>query len=341
MSQDLAFTIILPIYHGGDALRRALASLREIDFPPDRFEVLVAGPANDGESARVTEAESAAAPFELLYVPAPSAERAVELNAACAAARGAVLALTDEHCLVPPEWLRALSTVLEREPDAGIIGGPDRVDYTGTVFGPALNWALNSFVGSGGLRRKEGLSAGKYYPRIYNMAVQRAVALEVSPPGGGNGPRPFDEGLSVHQNVDLTDRVERLGRRTVYAPQFAIRNCRDTTFASFLRRNFDMARTARALGAHRLPHALLAASVLAFVVLAVLAVLSPRFHIVLGACASLYALVLLTCGLAAVGRTGALSTVVTAPLLLTGIHLTRGVGYLFPLPRANRTANGA
>jgi GT2 family glycosyltransferase len=242
---------------------------------------------------------------------------------------------------VPPDWLRKLAEVLEREPDAGIVGGPDEVMYSGTRFGPALDWVLSSFVGTAGCRREGGLSAGKYYPRMCNMGIPRRVALAAALKAGDGPLRVFNESLNVHENVDLANRVEQLGKRIVYAPELCITNRRDTTFFSFLRRNFDMARAARTLGAHRLPHALVTISVLGFLALAVMAVFFQVFGVLLGVCVVMYALTLLCSALAAAKKTKRLDVLVAVPLLLLGIHLARGFGYLFPLSCREGAAGNA
>jgi glycosyltransferase involved in cell wall biosynthesis len=42
MKQRMKFSVILPVCHGGVFLEKALDSLGQIDFPINRFEVIVA-----------------------------------------------------------------------------------------------------------------------------------------------------------------------------------------------------------------------------------------------------------------------------------------------------------
>ena len=334
MNQPPTFSVIVPVYHGGRFLRDALTSLGALDYPPDQLEVIVAGPAEDAEARRITEEAAARAAARVRYVPSSSARKASELNAACAVASGRILAFTDDDCVLPLDWLTGLEGVFEREPDAGAVGGPDELIAAGSSFGLALDWVLNSFVGTGGCRRQKGLRVGTYYPKLCNMATPRRVALEVALPTGGNGPQLFDERLSVHENVDLAHRIERSGRRIVFAPQVSVRHYRDTTFLSFTRRNLRMAAASRRLGVHRLAHGVLAASVLGGLALAVCAPFFAPARIVLVAGAALYAVVLLASAVRAAAATRRWAALLIVPLLLVAIHLSRGIGYLLPAPVA-------
>jgi hypothetical protein len=45
--------------------------------------------------------------------------------------------------------------VIAREPGVGIIGGMDEIETDGSAFDLALDHVLQSFLGSGGLRRAD------------------------------------------------------------------------------------------------------------------------------------------------------------------------------------------
>jgi len=52
MCEPIVFSVILPVCHGGTFLKKAIRSLREIDFSPDTFEVIVVGSAVNSELAK-------------------------------------------------------------------------------------------------------------------------------------------------------------------------------------------------------------------------------------------------------------------------------------------------
>jgi cellulose synthase/poly-beta-1,6-N-acetylglucosamine synthase-like glycosyltransferase len=332
MAEDLAFSVIIPVFHGGAALRNVLASMRELDFPANGFEVLVAVPEGDEATLALIDEEAASCDFALACVACPTSERPALLNAASARARGNILAFTDEHCTVSPGWLSSLNAALSGDAKLGMAGGPDQLAYSNRWLGKGLSWVMNSFAGTGGCRSNRGLRAGRFYPRPCNMAVRRSVATDVAYEARGDRVRIFDESLPVHENIDLTERIEGAGWRVVHVPDMHVTNFRDTQFLSFVSRNFQMARVARKMGVHRLPHTTMSATILAVLALAVLATVYPHARIALGATALAYATMLIGCALLALLRTGKASVLLTVPLLLAVLHFARGFGYIAPAP---------
>ena len=331
MPDELEFSVILPVCHGGGFLRKSLASLRGLDFPPDRFEVLVVGADGDSESYDAAAGEAASAALAISYIACGSTNRSARLNAACAAARGRFLAFADDDCVFLPEWLRRLSAVLHTTGDIGIAGGCDEIVHGGSAFAVALDRVFNTFIGSGGIRRGAGVRVGKYYPKLWNMTVPRETALHVALKSEDGLPQVFKESLSVHEDVDLAHRVSGAGKKIVYAPEVRIRHYRDTTFRSFVSRNFAMARTCRSLGIHRFPHTVLAVFALSALSLSIASLFYQRLWVLLLGFVGIYTILLLAAAVDGLRKTRNLTASLMIPPLLVSLHFARGLGYLFPL----------
>lgn len=329
MSRELEFSIILPVCHGGRFLRDALSSIRKVDYSPELFEVIVAGLNGDEESLGITDAEASRSQFDVKYVGCDKPNRSRMLNIAFANSSGRVLVFADDDCLFRDDWLRKFNDVFKREPGLGIVGGEDVLEHSGSAFDTALDSILNSYLGTGGLRKGGRLRAGKYYPKLWNMALPRDVACGVALKAE-DGRHVFDESLDVHEDVDLANRVERSGRPIVFAPEVRVGHARDTTWPGFVSRNFTMARTSRSLGVHRMPHMALAAFATGMPALAVASVFVPQVRHMFLIVAGLYGAALLTLAVRSFLRTRRLGVVVLVPLLLVSLHLARGIGYMFP-----------
>jgi GT2 family glycosyltransferase len=275
------FSIIVPVVHGGPFLQETLASLRSLDYSAREFEVVV------GENPN----------------------RAAALNDACRRSQGAILVFTDDDCVAPKDWLKVLHCALEREADAGAVGGRDVLAPSDSAFDLSLDFVLNSFLGTGNLRRGDRTKAGRYYPKLWGMAVPREIALAVARDGG----KVFDESLPVSEDTDLAARIERAGRRIVYAPEWVVTHHRDTTWGSFARRSFLAGRASRALRVNTLPHLLLA-------ILLVLLLWWPTLLA--------YLAVLLLEGARAAVRTRRLQAVGLVPGLLLTCQVARALGWL-------------
>ncbi len=312
MSSEIDFSIILPVCHGGVLLRETLDSIRQLDYPRERFEVVIAGR---------EEVPSAGAPYPMRTISVDTANRSAALNAACAAARGDWLAFADDDCLIRPDWLRTLAAVIAREPGAGIIGGVDELVTDGSAFDLALDHVLQSFLGSGGLRRGKGVRTGRYYPRLWNMALSRGVTTSLLT-------GVFDETILVHEDVELAERARTKGFRIVFAEELRIGHRRDTTFRSFVRRNFRMAVVAGRFGLHRWAHSVLAAAVLAMPVLAVASPVQPMARVALAAGVAVYAVMILGVSIQGAWKRRRLAVLAITPALLASCHLARGTGFL-------------
>jgi GT2 family glycosyltransferase len=330
MNKEIEFSVILPVCHGGDFLKNALKSLGRLEFPRERFEVLFAGPDNDEELRHAVESESARMNITMKYIGAVRSNRSAQLNAAISQARGRILLFADDDCVFLPDWLYKVGNVFERETNIGVVGGLDRTEKNEPPFNIALDYVLNSFLGTGGLRRNQGPSVGKYYPKLWNMAIPREVALSVEIKSQEGLSQVFNETLDVHEDVELIHRIEKTGKQIIYAPEVIVMHSRDTTLFSFTGRSFNMARTSRSIGVHRLPHMSLAAFTLGMIALTIASIVSEPLRIVLAVVSAIYIVMLMVSALGGFMRSKQLVVGMYVPALLIALHFSRGLGYLFP-----------
>ncbi|HEX8994982.1 MAG TPA: glycosyltransferase [Ktedonobacterales bacterium] len=124
-------SVVVPTYRRPQLLERCLDALRIQIFDPTEYEIIVAddaGAAGDAETAAIV---SRLARLQALQGPAlsrvvvgdvsrahgPAAAR----NAGWRAARGAIIAFTDDDCIPDPDWLRA-GVAAMREGISGVSG---------------------------------------------------------------------------------------------------------------------------------------------------------------------------------------------------------------------------
>jgi len=323
----LVFSIILPVVHGGAHLEDALRSLDDMEFDAARFEVLVAGPNSDYGSRAVMERMDRESSKCFLYIPVGSGRISRLLNAACRSARGDYWVFVDDDCEFPPDGLKILENIIQRENTFGILGGQDRLKG-GSAFDGALDIVLNSFLGTGGLRRGRGIRGGKYFPKLWNMVAPREVALSAAGGEGTEGLKVFDESLDVYLDVDLAGRIEASGRRILYTPEFVVWHKRRTNFRSFFRRNAAMAGTSRMLGVHRLAHCVLACAVLGIPALLLLGSLFDPLRWAGYLTAAGYGAGVIGASGWGAARAGEWRAFPWAMLLFVSLHVARAVGYL-------------
>ena len=95
-------SVIVPVLNEEKVIGGCLKSIRALDYPGDRFEVIVA---DNGSIDRTIEI---AREYGATVVHQPKRGAAAARNAAIAAARGDWIAMTDADCVVHPLWLKHL-----------------------------------------------------------------------------------------------------------------------------------------------------------------------------------------------------------------------------------------
>ena len=162
------------------------------------------------------------------------------------------------------------------------------------------------------------------------MAITREVSLSVRLNEHDGILQVFNESLDVHEDVELVHRIEEKGKRIIFAPEIIVTHSRDTTLQTFTKRSFNMARTSRRIGVHRLPHMFLAFFALGMIMLAISALINQQTRHVFLIVSAIYAAALIVSGFGGYVRTRQLSMFIHVPILLLAQHFSRGLGYLFP-----------
>ena len=330
LPRDIHFSIIIPVYHSGPFLKQALRSLMGLTYPHEGFEVLVGGNQDDEKSRRIVAGEAGSGDASIRFITSPFEHKAAVLNAACCAAKGRYLIFTDDDCRFFPDWLERYESAFARDPEIGMIGGPDVLEDRASGFDRALDYVLRSPLVTGRLPLPGSKRLVKYYPKLFNMAVTRSVVLEVSRAGEGVPPHVFDESLMVHEDVDLARKIEQSGRKLKFCPEVRVKHFRDTNMRDFLMRNFQLGRACRTLKVHRLPQTLLSVLILGLGASLVTALVFGTLGGVVFLIPGAYVLILVASAIHGSLRTRSPGALVRIPCLMAGLHISRGLGYGIP-----------
>ena len=152
-------SVVVPTCNRPDMLGRCLAALRDQDLDPAEYEIVIADDgAPDGDATRRLVEEAARAPGGPGVRYLPLAERrgpAAARNAGWRAARGRIVAFTDDDCVPTPGWLRAgLDAFYD-----GVVGA------SGRVVVPLPPRPTDYELNAGGLNRSQFVTASCFYRR--------------------------------------------------------------------------------------------------------------------------------------------------------------------------------
>ena len=128
------FSIIIPTYNRPERLKNCLNAIAKIDYPQDRFEVIVV---DDGSK---TPLDEVVAPLQNLIliklIYQANAGPAAARNRGGKEAQGEFLAFTDDDCQPLPDWLTQFAASLATAPRA-MIGGRTINALTDNLFSTA------------------------------------------------------------------------------------------------------------------------------------------------------------------------------------------------------------
>lgn len=190
-------SVIVPVFNGEETIRTCVESLLELDYPPDRFEVLVV----DNRSTDRTRTILRDYPVTVLEEVQIQSSYAAR-NLGIRRSRGEVLAFTDADCVVEHGWLRAIARAIA-SPDAGGVAGP--IEAYGTDS-PIEQYQAHRAI------RAERAYNHKVLPfaQTANAAYRRSVFDRIG---------LFNPGILFGGDLDLSWRMQReLGLRLVYEP---------------------------------------------------------------------------------------------------------------------------
>jgi GT2 family glycosyltransferase len=209
-------SIIIPTYNGKALLATCLPALRVQTYPADRFEVIVVDDASGDSTVAYLAADF---PEARTVALAQNSGFIAACNAGVAVAQGEILVLLNNDTEAEPGWLEALVTALLEHPEAGSAASKmllfERRDTLHTA---------GDLMGKNGIPRNRGVwekDEGQYdqdrwvFGPCGGAAAYRRKAWQQA---GG-----FDPTLFMYmEDVDLAWRLQRLGWRSIYAPDARI-----------------------------------------------------------------------------------------------------------------------
>lgn len=207
-------SVVVCTRNRADSLERTLRALAEMAVPPSiAWEIVVVDNGSADRTAEVVAdaARRLAVPVRAVREDRPGLSRA--RNAGVRAARGSLIAFTDDDCRVDPHWLARIEAAFVAEPSLHVLTGRVELhDARDRPVGVRLQReaaALTSF------RDVAALAIG------CNMACRRAVF---------DGDAFFDVRLGAGTRIpsaedwDFVYRALKAGRRVAFSPDVLVRH---------------------------------------------------------------------------------------------------------------------
>ncbi len=226
---QLFFSVVIPTYNRPERLAICLQSLAALDYPRDRFEVIVV---DDGSEMPL---ESVVEPFQkqidLTLLKQPNGGPAKARNTGAFQAKGRFLAFTDDDCTPAPDWLTSLAARFAQSADC-MIGGLTVNSLSKNLYSTASQVLIDYLYAY--------YNAKSDRARFFasnNLAVSTDRFLAI---GGFDTSYP----LAAAEDRELCDRWLYKGYQMIYAPEVLVYHAHHLALHTFWRQHFNYGRGA-------------------------------------------------------------------------------------------------
>lgn len=195
MDMKPKYSVIVPVYNRVDEVRDLLESLYAQQHKD--FEVILVEDGSTEPCGDVAR-EYADKGLDVKYFYKSNDGRSIARNYGIERAAGDYFIFFDSDCVIPPDYFVNLDRELRVQP-LDCFGGPDAAHDSFSDTQKAINFAMTSFLTTGGIRGGK-VQMEKFVPRSFNMGYSRKVWQTV----GG-----FREMFS--EDIDMSMRIREGG----------------------------------------------------------------------------------------------------------------------------------
>lgn len=221
---SLHFSFIIPVYNRPTEVEELLNSFTQLSGD-NSFEVVIVEDGSTETSKHIVV--QFAQLLNISYFFKENSGPGDSRNFGMKHAKGNYFIILDSDCLLPANYLVEVQKALQ-DNYVDCFGGPDAAHSSFSSLQKAINFAMTSFITTGGIRgNKKQLNA--FQPRSFNMGLSKK-AFEAS---GGFG--------NIHpgEDPDLSIRLWKLGFKTPLFPKAFVFHKRRISWRKFYKQVFN------------------------------------------------------------------------------------------------------
>jgi glycosyltransferase involved in cell wall biosynthesis len=212
------FSLIIPVYNRPDEVDELLESLSRTTYK-EIFEIVLI---EDGSTIRCQDVASKYGNrLDIAYYYKENSGPGDSRNYGMSKARGDYFIIFDSDCIIPENYLSEVELALKKN-YVDCFGGPDSALDSFTDIQKAINFAMTSFLTTGGIRGGSE-KIDKFQPRSFNMGLSRKAFMASK--GFGN--------IHPGEDPDLSIRLWNLGFETKLFPKAFVYHKRRIDWGKF------------------------------------------------------------------------------------------------------------
>ena len=226
---EIYYSFIIPVYNRPDEIKELLDSFKNLEGNLD-YEIVIV---EDGSSIKADEvANSYNEDLNIAYFYKENSGPGDSRNYGMRHAKGNYFIILDSDVILPSNYLMEVNNFLSKA-YYDCFGGPDAAHHSFSNLQKAINFAMTSFITTGGIRGgKQQIE--DFQPRSFNMGLSKKAFLET----GGFG--------KIHpgEDPDLSLRLLKLGFKTTLIDKAFVFHKRRISWSKFYKQvnKFGMVR---------------------------------------------------------------------------------------------------
>ena len=227
--ESMFFSIIIPTYARPERLHECLQSLTMLDYPRDRFEVIVVDDGSEPPMQAVVDDYQQQ--LDITSISQPNAGPATARNMGARKAQGKHLVFIDDDCSLPPDFLKNLVVHVTEKSDS-MVGGRTVNALPNNLYSTASQ-LLNDY-----LYGYFNTDPAKTTLFISNNLIVPAAQF--------NAMHGFDTSfpLAAGEDRELCYRWQQESRAMIYVPELLVYHAHAMTLRTFWRQHFNYGRGA-------------------------------------------------------------------------------------------------
>lgn len=215
---NVSFSFIIPVFNRPNEIKELLESLLKQTYTKDYEIVIVEDGSTISSSALISDYKDR---LDISYFEKSNSGPGDSRNYGMRLAKGTYFIILDSDCILPPEYLVEAEKSLQKH-FVHCYGGPDAAHASFSNVQKAINYAMTSFLTTGGIRGGKN-AVDKFQPRSFNMGLSKEAFEQV----GGYG--------NIHpgEDPDLTIRIWNEGYETKLIPEAFVYHKRRIDWSKF------------------------------------------------------------------------------------------------------------
>jgi len=220
---NLFYSIIIPVFNRPQEINELLYSLLSQDYNKS-FEIIII---EDGSTDKSDQIIKKYQPnLDIKYFFKKNSGPGQSRNFGMQKAKGNYFIILDSDIILPKKYLSEIDDSLKVNYTEAF-AAPDRAHYSFTDIQKAINYAMTSFLTTGGLRNNKG--SQNFQLRSFNMGISKKTFEETK----GFKKQNFGE------DIDLSFRIKKIGLSKQFIDSAYVYHKRRTSWSKFYKQTFN------------------------------------------------------------------------------------------------------